>query len=122
LWRYDHLLDPDLIAADGAHMAAFRSGAPDRPQSDDDSENARPLDEAPTTDGPTIDGPTSDDPTNGVLADDGLQNDGPTNFAPPGNDFAPPPERNSSNFAPPPDANRWATNDLQQQGGAKLPE
>jgi hypothetical protein len=44
------------------------------------------------------------------------------NFAPPGNDFAPPPERNSSNFAPPPDANRWATNDLQQPGGAKLPE
>jgi hypothetical protein len=46
----------------------------------------------------------------------------PMNFAPPGGNFAPRPGRNSASFDPPPSSNREPANDLQQPGGAKLPE
>jgi hypothetical protein len=46
----------------------------------------------------------------------------PTSFAPPGESFAPPPERNSDNIAPLPLTNAKGANNLRGRGGAKLAE
>jgi hypothetical protein len=45
-----------------------------------------------------------------------------TNFAPPGDNFAHPPRRNSDNFASPPHSNWQPANDLQRAREAKFAE
>jgi hypothetical protein len=44
-----------------------------------------------------------------------------TNFAPPGDNIAPPPGRNSANFAPLPHTNCQPANNLRGRGGANWP-
>jgi hypothetical protein len=100
------LLDPEEVFAPGPPASAERASAGAEPHNDAATKANS------TTDDRSSDDPTSDDPTSA----------GQTNNAPPGDNFVPPPGRNSDNFAPPPHANREPANDLRAPRGAKFTE